>query len=133
MELPDNVKAMLDGPNFAHLATVMEDGSPQVTTMWVSRDGDQVLFNTAEGRVKPRNLRRDPRVAISIYDSADPHINAAMRGKVIELRHEGADDHIDALARKYKGLDKFPRPADQVRLMVVVEVESISGYAMAKH
>ncbi|MDH3470294.1 MAG: PPOX class F420-dependent oxidoreductase [Acidimicrobiia bacterium] len=128
MELPDNIKAMLDGANFAHLATIMEDGSPQATMMWVDREGDHVRFNTVEGRVKPTNLRNDPRVAISIYDESKPYLNAAMRGKVIEFRHEGAEDHIHALSNKYKGKD-FSIPAGSVRVMLVVEIESIGGYA----
>jgi len=128
LNLPENVKAMLDGPNFAHLATLMEDGSPQVTMMWVDRDGDHVRFNTAEGRVKPFNLRNDPRIAISIYDKSKPYINAAMRGKVVEFRHDGAEDHIHALSNKYTGKD-FSIPDGAVRVMLVVEIESIGGYA----
>ena len=128
MELPDNIRAILDGPNFAHLATIMEDGSPQVTTMWVDREGDHVRFNTAEGRVKSANLRNDPRVAISIYDESEPYLNAAMRGKVIEFRHEGAEDHIHALSNKYEGKD-FSIPEGAVRVMLVVEIDSIGGYA----
>lgn len=109
----------------------MEDGSPQVTTMWVDRDGDHIRFNTAEGRVKSTNLRNDPRVAISIYDESKPYLNAAMRGKVIEFRHEGAEDHIHALSSKYMGKD-FPIPEGAVRLMLIVEIESIGGYAAAE-
>ena len=124
MELPDRLKALLDGANFATLATVMTDGSPQATTMWVDREGDRIRFNTAEGRAKPRNMDRDPRVAVSIYNADDPYEAFAIQGRVVEKRLDGADAHIDGLAKKYLGLDEYPwRRSGMVRITYVVEVE----------
>ncbi|MDH3540512.1 MAG: PPOX class F420-dependent oxidoreductase [Acidimicrobiia bacterium] len=129
MELPEELKDLLDGIHFATLATVMADGSPQASTMWVDRDGDRIRFNTAEGRVKPRNLDRDPRVAVSIYNADDPYESYAIQGRVIEKRHEGADAHIDALAQKYLGTDTYPyRRKGEVRVTYVVEVDRVAGH-----
>jgi PPOX class probable F420-dependent enzyme len=129
MKLPEELKALLDGIHFATLATVMADGSPQASTMWVDRDGDHIRFNTAEGRVKPRNMDRDPRVAVSIYNADDPYESYAIQGRVIEKRHDGADTHIDALAHKYLGTDEYPyRRKGEVRVTYVVEVDQVAGH-----
>jgi len=129
MELPEGLKALLDGPNFATLATVMPDGSPQATTMWVDRDGDQIRFNTAGGRVKPRNMDRDPRVAIAIYNADDPYEAYAIQGRVVEKREEGARDHIDSLAKKYLGLAEYPWTVEgMVRIMYVIEAEHVAAH-----
>ncbi len=129
MELPDGLKALLDGAHFATLATVMSDGSPQASTMWVDRDGDFIRFNTAEGRVKPRNMDRDPRVAVSIFNTDDPYEAYAIQGRVIEKRHDGADAHIDALATKYLGIEQYPwRTPGMVRVTYVVEVERVAEH-----
>ncbi|MFQ5949006.1 MAG: PPOX class F420-dependent oxidoreductase, partial [Acidimicrobiia bacterium] len=119
--LPDSVKKLLDAPNFAHIATLMPDGSPQATVVWVKRDGDNIIFNTAEGRVKPSNLRRDPRVAVSIHDREDPYLKASIRGRVIDIRQEDGDAVIDELAHKYWGVDGYPYRQGQIRLTVVIE------------
>lgn len=133
MQLPDKVKAMLDGPNFAHVATVMPDGSPQNTMVWVDRQGDLIAFNTAEGRVKTENLRRDPRVAISLYEEGKPYLNAAIQGRVVEMRHAGAQDHIEALSHKYMGEPYRWGTPGMVRVMVLIEAESIGGYVVDPH
>lgn len=127
VKLPDGVKKLLDGPNFAHVATVMPDGSPQVSAVWIDTDGDRIRFNTAEGRVKPRNIRRDPRVTISIIDQKNPYSWAAIRGRVVEMTEEGGDAHIDSLAKKYLGQETYPnRQPGEVRLIVVIEPEGVS-------
>ena len=126
MELPTALKALLDGPTFATLATSMTDGSPQATTMWVDRDGDRIRFNTAEGRVKPANVSRDPRVAVALFNPDDPYEAYAVQGSVIEVTTEGAEDHIDQLAQKYLGTDYEWRTPGMVRLIVVIEVEQIA-------
>jgi PPOX class probable F420-dependent enzyme len=125
--LPNKVRQLLEGKNFAHVSTLMPDGSPQVTIVWIEPDGDNLTFNTADGRVKPRNLRRDPRIAISIADSENPYSWAAVRGRMIEITEEGADDQIDRLAKKYLGQEKYPlrRPGEK-RLKVIVEPEHVS-------
>src|SRR5678809_511184 len=98
--LPPAVRRLLEGKNIAHVATLMRDGSPQVTAVWVDVEGDRILINTAEGRAKPRNVRRDPRVAISITDAQAPEIAAFIRGRVVEITTDGAAEHIDKLSRK---------------------------------
>ncbi|NNL12472.1 MAG: PPOX class F420-dependent oxidoreductase [Acidimicrobiia bacterium] len=129
MELPDALKAMLDGPTFATLATLMPDGSPQASTMWVDREGDRIRFNTAEGRVKPRNMDRDPRVAISIFSTDDPYQAFSIRGRVVEKRLEGADEHIDALANKYLGVDEYPyRVPGQIRVTYLIEIDRLAAH-----
>ena len=126
--LSENVKKLFLEPNFAHLATIMPDGSPQVTPVWVEMEGDRIVVNTAEGRIKPRNVRRDPRVAISIFRQENPYQAAYIRGRVVELRHEGADESIERLAKKYIGQDRYPwrQPGEQ-RLMLVIEPERVGG------
>ena len=126
-EIDAKVKGLLEGTNFANLATVMPDGSPQVTPVWVDYDGTHILVNTAEGRQKPRNVRRDPRVALDIYDQGNPYSMAAIRGKVVDISTEGADEHIDRLAKKYLGQDKYPyrQPGEQ-RLIFKIEPLRVS-------
>jgi PPOX class probable F420-dependent enzyme len=106
--LTDEDRELLGAPQFAVIATLMPDGSPQTSTVWVDTDGDDVLVNTSEGRVKPANVRRDPRVALTVWDRDDPYRQVIVRGRVVELTHEGAEDHIDELSRRYTG--RFPYP-----------------------
>lgn len=127
MTLPERVAALLREPNFAHLATLMPDGSPQVTPVWVDFDGTHVLVNTAEGRQKPRNVRRDPRVALSVHKQDMPYVWAAIRGRVVELTHEGADEHIDALAQKYLGRERYPfRAPGERRVILKIQPERVT-------
>ena len=109
----------------------MRDGSPQVTPVWVDTDGENVLVNTALGRVKTRNMERDPRVAIAVYDPAEPYNRVLnVRGRVIDITPEGANDHIDRLAKNYTGADRYAghRP-DQTRVTVTIAVEHTTGSA----
>ena len=106
--LSDNARRLIQGKNFGHLATLNPDGSPQVTPVWVDLEGDLVLINTARGRIKERNVKRDPRVALSVFDQDNPYDKAIIRGEVVEITEEGADRHIDHLAKKYLGKDKYP-------------------------
>jgi PPOX class probable F420-dependent enzyme len=109
---------------FAHLATLMPDGQPQVTPVWVDFDGQHVVINTAAGRQKDKNLQRDGRVALSIADPDNPYRYLEVRGHVAERTHEGADQHIDAMAKKYLGKDKYPysKPGE-VRVIYKVKPE----------
>jgi len=126
-QLPETVKALFRDKNFGHLATIMPDGSPQVTPVWVDIDGDKILVNTEEGRAKPRNVARDPRVSISITDQQVPYRAAFIRGKVTEVRKEGAKEHIDFLAKKYTGADVYPAHNPKYsRLIFVIEPEHVS-------
>ena len=107
---------------FAHLATLMPDGQPQVTPVWVEFDGRHVIINTAEGRQKDKNLQRDKRVALSLIDPDNPYRYLEVRGKVVERTHNGADANIDALAKKYLDKDKYPfRQPNEVRVIYKIE------------
>ena len=106
---------------FANLATVMPGGQPQVTPVWIDYDGHQILINTAQGRQKDKNLQRDGRVALSIMDPDNPYRYLEVRGRVSERTLDGADQHIDALAKKYLGQDRYPyRQAGEVRVIYKV-------------
>jgi PPOX class probable F420-dependent enzyme len=119
---PQDVE-LLNEPQIANVATVMADGTPQVTPVWVDTDGEHVLFNTAKGRVKHRNLVRNPKVAISVVDKNDPYRLVVLRGTA-EFIDEGADEHIDKLAKKYLGADTYPwRKEDEQRVIVKVTPE----------
>jgi PPOX class probable F420-dependent enzyme len=120
--LPQELKAIIDDANFAHLATVDEAGHPHVTAMWIMRDGESILFNSLKGRAKLRHMERDPRVAISISPGDDPYLNFAIRGRVTELRTSDGREVIDRLAQKYMGEPKAPfvKPGD-IRVTIVVE------------
>ncbi len=126
--LPDPVRKLIEEPNFGELATLMPDGSPQVTPIWLDTDGEYVYINTAEGRQKPRNLYRDPRVALDVWDRNNPYRHVAIRGRVVELTHEGADASIDRLAKKYIGQDKYPwrQPGEQ-RVLVKIEPTHVNA------
>ena len=111
----DALRLLGEGKNIAIIATAMPDGSPQATAVWVDTDGEHIRFNTAEGRVKTKNLRRDPRVAVAILDADNPYEQVTVRGRVVEFQHEGAIEHINSLAKKYVGTDEFEGrdPGDQ--------------------
>lgn len=111
-------------PNFGHLATLMPDGSPQVTPVWVDYDGTYLLVNTAEGRLKPENVRRDPRVALEVLSQSDPYTFVAVRGRVVEVTREGAWEHINKLSRKYMGRD-YPQREDEQRIIFKIEPERV--------
>ena len=122
-ELNDKARSLIDGPNLAFLAEVMEDGSPHVSPVWVELEDGYLTFNTAIGRLKERNMRRDPRVALSIADKDDPYDKVDIRGRIVEIvEGEEAERQIDTLAKKYIGQDTYPwRRPGEVRLKVLVE------------
>jgi len=123
--IPDKYADLFEKRAFANLATLMPDGSPQVTPVWVDRDGEMIRVNTAKGRVKDRNMRRDPRVSLAIADPENPYRYLQIRGRVIEMTEEGADDHIDRLAMKYMGQEKYPfRSATEVRVICKIQPEA---------
>lgn len=122
VKLSDSVKKIIDDKTFAHFATLMPDGSPQVSPVWITRDGDTILIDTAEGRIKDKNPRNDPRVAISMTDPNNPYHSILIRGRVIEVTLEGAEGMIDALAKKYMGKDKYPwRVPGEKRTLIRIE------------
>lgn len=113
---------------FAHIATLMPDGSPQVTPVWLDYADGMIRVNTARGRVKERNLKPGARVALSIQDPDNPYRYVQIRGKVARVSEDGADAHIDSLAMKYLGVDKYPyRSANEKRVMYCIEPTSAQG------
>ncbi|MGH7326356.1 MAG: PPOX class F420-dependent oxidoreductase [Candidatus Rokuibacteriota bacterium] len=119
---------ILDKKAFAHLATVGRDGTPQVTPVWVDFDGTHIRFNTARGRVKDRNLQRNPRVALAVQDPDNPYRYLQIRGRVADMTEQGAEAHIDALAKKYTGQDRYPwRRPGEVRVTVKILPERVQG------
>jgi PPOX class probable F420-dependent enzyme len=120
------VANLFKGKNFAFVATLMEDGSPQITPTWVDVDGDYIIVNTAQGRLKQKNISRDPRVAVSLVDNANPYNMVTVRGKVAEQTTKGADEHIDKMAKKYIGLDKYPnRIPGEKRIILKIKPEKV--------
>jgi PPOX class probable F420-dependent enzyme len=121
-------QALLDGRNYPVVATTNADGSPQSSVVWARRDGDTVLFVTVRGRRKERNIRRDPRVSVSVFDLADPENYVEIRGRA-EVTTEGARELNDELARKYTGGEFPPEPPEVVRVLVRVVPEHITGHS----
>jgi PPOX class probable F420-dependent enzyme len=125
--LSPKARALIARPVLASLTTLGPDGSPQVTPLWIDLDGDDLLFNTAKSRVKTRHMERDPRVAVSVIDPEDPYNVVALRGTVTDITAEGGDAHIDALAKKYLGVDTYPhRQEGEIRMKVRVRTDHIA-------
>ena len=124
--IPSEFLDLFKKPAFANLATLNPDGSPQVTPVWVDFDGTHVIVNTARGRVKDRNLRREPRVALAIPDPENPYRYLGIQGRVTEMAETGADAHIDKMAKKYLNKDTYPfRKPGEVRVMVKIIPEKV--------
>jgi PPOX class probable F420-dependent enzyme len=113
---------------FAQLATLMADGSPQVSPVWVDYVDDYILINSARGRLKDKNIERDPRVAVAIQDPDNAYRKLLIRGRVIEITTEGADAHIDKMAKKYLGVESYPnRRQGEVRVIYKIIIEHATG------
>lgn len=122
--IPSSFVDLFKKKAFGHLATLMPDGSPQVTPVWVDYDGEYVLVNTAADRQKDRNLQRDGRVSMSIIDPDNAYRYLEVRGTVVERTTQGADAHIDSLAKRYIDKDKYPwRQAGEVRVIFKIRPE----------
>jgi PPOX class probable F420-dependent enzyme len=125
--IPDQYKDLLEKKAFAHLGTLMKDGSPQVTPVWFDHDGTHIRVNSAKGRWKDKNMRNRPQVALSILDPDNPYRYMQIRGKVVDVTENGADAHIDSLAKKYLGQDKYPfRQPGEARVIYKVSVERVT-------
>jgi PPOX class probable F420-dependent enzyme len=125
-QLSPALQQLLKEPAYAQLATLLPDGSPHLTQVWIDTDGQHVLVNTVATHQKIKNVRRDPRVAVNVHDPAQPWRIASIRGRVVEVTTEGAAEHIDALARKYLGVDRYPfGKAGQQRVVLKIEPETI--------
>ncbi len=120
---------LLDGRNYAVLATINPDGSPHTSAMWIGRDGDDLLFSTVEGRVKHRNMMRDPRVSVTVLESADPENYVELRGRVAAIAPDVDRQFDTSLSWKYQGRDPEPDRPGAVRVIVRVIVEKAAGYA----
>ena len=128
VNLSEDLITVLRQPSPCFLATVMPDGSPQLTQTWVDTDGEHVLINTVQGHQKVKNVERDPRVAVNVCDASRPSRYYTIRGQVVGIRAEGAAAHIEALAQRYLGA---PYPwyggRDQVRLILTIRADRVSG------
>jgi len=126
--LPPSVKKLLEDKAYGHVVTFDAQGKPQFTMVWMDVEGDEVLFNTADGRKKPQNLRRDPRVIVSVQDRHDPQAYAVFHGSA-RVTEAGADAHIDKLAKRFLNADKYPfRQPGEKRLIIRIGVDRIGGF-----
>lgn len=128
--MPDSIEGrpreLLEAKNFCHVVTASRDGTPHVVVVWVSVEGDEVLLNGAEGRAWPANLRRDPRVTLTVVNLENPYEYTVIRGTAVEVTPDGADEHIDQLAKKYLDKDDYPfRAPGEVRLKVRVRPDRV--------
>ena len=120
--IPEKYLDLFQKKTFAQLATLMPDGSPQVSPVWVDYDGQHILINSAKGRVKDKNMRRDSRVGLDLIDPENPYRHLSVRGRVVDISEQGADAHIDKLAKKYLGQDKYPhRRPGEIRVIFRIE------------
>jgi PPOX class probable F420-dependent enzyme len=129
-KLTEKAVALLKGKNFANVATINRDGSPQLTPVWVETDGTNIIVNTAIGRLKERNIARDPRVAISVFDMKDPYSWVSVDGRVVrKITGKEADESIDSLSYKYTGNKKYQghRPGEK-RVKLIIEPIRIRGW-----
>jgi PPOX class probable F420-dependent enzyme len=119
----DETKALVNGPNFAHLATLMPDGSPQADPVWVHLEGENIVIGSSTGTLKCRNAQRDPRIALSIVAMENPYLEAQFRGRIVEQRPDPDFTTMDRISRKYTGR-AFPfRQAPEQRVVMVIAVE----------
>ncbi|WP_328497025.1 PPOX class F420-dependent oxidoreductase [Streptomyces sp. NBC_00414] len=125
----DSVRTLLDGKNFASVATLGPGGAPQNSVVWIKREGDTVLFSSTDGRQKVRNLRRDPRVSLSVFDLADPYTSVEIRGTAEILPDEGKRLPYE-LSHKYLGVDPPGEKDDEVRVIIRVLPERIVGFSV---
>ena len=117
---------LLSGKNFANVSTIREDGSIHAAPVWVDVQAGRPVLNTAEGRAWPSNLERDPRVTLTVQNMDNPYEYVSIRGRVAERTHEGADEHIDAMAKKYMGVDEYPlrQPGEQ-RVIIRIDPDYV--------
>jgi PPOX class probable F420-dependent enzyme len=124
--IPNNVLDLFQKPALANLATIMPDGSPQVTPVWIDFDGTHLLVNSAQGRRKVLNVEKQPKVGLDIVDPQDPWHSLSVRGQVVEITTQGADQHINKLSKKYTGQDIYPfRQPGEVRVILKIQPERV--------
>lgn len=129
LTLPESVRNLLADKAYGHVITFNPSGTPQVTMVWMDVDGNQAVYNTAEGRIKVRNLRKDPRIIVSVQNRNEPQSYVCLTGKAT-LTEAGAEANIDKLAKRFLGLDTYPwRAPGEKRILVRIDVEKIGGFA----
>ena len=128
MNITKRAIKILEGKNFASLATINRDGSPQVSVVWIDYNDNHILINTAKNRIKTNNMERDPRVSISVTDAKNPYYQITFKGIVKNISESNADDHIHSLAKKYLNQDKYPISDKEIR--VIVSIEPLKFYIM---
>jgi len=127
ISLPESVKRVLEDKAYGHVVTFDPSGRPQVTMVWMDVEGNEALFNTVEGRKKPQNLQRDPRIIISVQNRTEPQSYLVLNGTAT-VTETGADVHVDKLAKRFLGVDKYPyRQPGEKHLIVRVKVDRIAG------
>jgi PPOX class probable F420-dependent enzyme len=124
-ELEERDRELIRGKNFAHIATINGDGKPHIAIAWVDVDGDEILLNSAAGRLWPRNLDRNPQVALTVTNQADPYQYLEVRGQLASTATEGALEHIDSMAQKYWGQDQFPRHPGEQRVIFRIRPQRV--------
>ncbi len=125
--IPARFLELFQKKSFGHLATLLPNGTPQTSPVWVDFDNTYVLVNSARGRLKDKNMRQRPQVALSIQDPDDPYRYLEVRGRVVEITEQGAEEHIDRLAKRYLGLDRYPyRQPGEVRVIYKIKPERTS-------
>ena len=128
MNITKEAIKILEDKNFASLATINSDGSPQVSVVWIDYKDNHILINTAKNRIKTNNMERDPRVSISVTDAQNPYYQITFKGIVKNISESNADDHIHSLAKKYLNQDKYPISDKEIR--VIVSIEPLKFYIM---
>ena len=128
MNITKEAIKILEGKNFASLATINSDGSPQVSVVWIDYKDNHILINTAKNRIKTNNMERDPRVSISVTDAQNPYYQITFKGIVKNISESNANDHIHSLAKKYLNQDKYPISDKEIR--VIVSIEPLKFYIM---
>ena len=124
--LTEEQKQFFRKPNFGHLATLEPDGWPHVTPVWIDVDDQYILVNSAVGRRKVRNVERDPRVSLEVAELENPYSMLSLKGQVVEMTTDGADEHIDAMAKKYLGQDSYPfRQPGEKRIILKIQPEKV--------
>ena len=128
-KIEGRAKELLDAPNFGVVVTLREDGTPHANPTWISSDDGKVALNSAEGRAWVANVRRDPRITLTVLNHENPYEYVEIRGRMVEDTHEGADEHINSLSKKYLGEDEYPfrKPGEQ-RLIFRIEPERVTHY-----
>ena len=124
--IPEKFQDLLEKKSFAHLGTIMPNGEPQVSPVWWDFDGTHLLVNSARGRQKDKNMKRDPRVSFEVSDPENPYRHMEIRGRVVEITEDGAREHIDKMAQKYLGKEKYPVYPNEVRVLYKIAIEKVN-------